>query len=114
MNDNTQAVNLVAGWESDSLYGAGVLALPGGLEAFADAALTRTVYNTRSFSYATDSYGYYTYDLVDKLGQYGNAPGAQITYLILPVGHRQNPLPNAEVVCATSSTTCPPPWAATP
>ncbi|MFO1253693.1 MAG: TonB-dependent receptor, partial [Inhella sp.] len=97
VNDNTQAVNLVAGWESDSLYGAGVLALPGGLEAFADAALTRTTYNTRSFSYATDSYGYYTYDLVDKLGQYGNAPGAQITYLILPVGHRQNPLPNAEV-----------------
>jgi len=97
VNDNTQAVNLVAGWESDSLYSAGVLALPGGLEAFADASLTRTVYNTRSFSYATDSYGYYTYDLVDKLGQYGNAPGAQITYLILPVGHRQNPLPDAEV-----------------
>ncbi|WIT12485.1 TonB-dependent receptor [Paucibacter sediminis] len=97
LNDNTAAVNLVAGWQTDSVYGAGVLALPAGFELFADAALTRSRYNTRSFSYGTDSYGYYTYNQVDKLGQYGNAPGAQVSYLILPAGHPQNPLSNAEV-----------------
>ena len=97
LNDNTQAVNVVSGWQTDSVYSAGVLALPAGFELFGDASLTRTQHNTRSFSYGTDSYGYYTYDLVDKLGQYGNAAGAQVSYLILPVGHPQNPLGNAEV-----------------
>ena len=97
LNDNTTAVNLVAGWRTDSLYGAGVLALPKGFELFGDVSLTRSRYDTRSFSYGSDAYGYYTYDLVDKLGQYGNAPGAQVTYLILPAGHPQNPLSSAEV-----------------
>ncbi|MGM9516756.1 TonB-dependent receptor plug domain-containing protein [Roseateles sp. DB2] len=97
LNDNTSAVNLVAGWQSDSLYSAGVLALPKGFELFGDLSLTRSRYNTRSFSYGSNAYGYYTYDLVDKLGQYGNAPGAQVSYLILPEGHPQNPLSTGEV-----------------
>ncbi|MBT9459277.1 MAG: TonB-dependent receptor [Burkholderiaceae bacterium] len=97
VNDNTQSVNLVAGWKTDSLYTAGVLALPAGFELFGDASLTRSRYNTRSFNYGTDGYGFYTYNLVDKMGQFGNAAGAQISYLILPVGHSQNPLANAEV-----------------
>lgn len=97
VNDNTAAVNVVAGWTSDSAYAAGVLALPAGFELFGDASLTRSAYKASNYSYGTDSYGYYTYNLVDKLGQYGNAAGAQVSYLILPVGHPQNPLTNAEV-----------------
>ncbi|MCH7343462.1 TonB-dependent receptor [Pelomonas sp. CA6] len=97
LNDNTRSVSLSAGWTMDSVYGAGVLALPAGFELFADAALTRSAYHAPNFSYGSDSYGYYTYNQVDKAGRYGNAPGAQINYLILPVGHPQNPLADAEV-----------------
>lgn len=97
LGDGTADINLLAGWDSDSVYSAGVLALPAGFELFGDASLTRSRNNTRSFSYNTNSYGYYSYDLVDKLGQYGNAPGGKISYLILPVGHPQNPLSTGEV-----------------
>ncbi len=97
VNDNTKNVDVVAGWKSDSLYGAGVMALPGGFELFGDLSISRSRYNTHSFSYGTDSYGYYTYDLRDVLGQYGNAAGGQVSYLILPIGHPQNPKTDAEV-----------------
>lgn len=97
VNDNTGSVNLVSKYNSDTLYSAGSYALGGGAELFGDLSLARTKYGSNTYSYGTDSYAAYTYDLVDKHGSFGNPPGGKIAYLVLPVGHPQNPLTDKPV-----------------
>lgn len=97
LNDNTGAVTVQSDYQSDALYMAGTLKLPAGFELFGDASLTRTNYKSNSFSYGTDSYGAYTSDLRDVNGSFGNAKGGNVSYLILPVGHPQNPITTGAV-----------------
>lgn len=90
-NDNTTRVDLQPAYKHDSFYTAGAAKLPGDFEAFADASVIRTEYTIRGYSYDTNSYGAYTYDLLDVNGAFGNAAGAKIAYLVLPANHPQNP-----------------------
>lgn len=91
VNDNTDKVAIATKHRNDGLFVAGTLR-SGGLEWFGDLGLTRTEYDAPSFSYATNSYGAYTHDLRDVKGEFGNPVGGDISYLILPAGHPQNPV----------------------
>ena len=90
VNDNTTAVTLQSKSQRDNVYSALTYDLGQGWEMFGDAALSRSRQASGMYSYATNSYGAYTNDLVDKFGLYGNAPGTTISYLLLPADHPQN------------------------
>ncbi|OEZ98162.1 TonB-dependent siderophore receptor [Duganella sp. HH101] len=90
VNDNTTAVTLQSKSQRDNAYSALTYDLGQGWEMFGDAALSRSRQASGMYSYATNSYGAYTNDLVDKYGLYGNAPGTTISYLLLPADHPQN------------------------
>jgi len=90
VGDSTNAVTLQSKSQRDNLYSAGTYALGGGWELFGDASLSRSRQASTMYSYGTNAYGAYTNDLVDKDGLYGNAPGANISYLLLPASHPQN------------------------
>ncbi|NVD70835.1 TonB-dependent receptor [Duganella sp. BJB1802] len=90
VNDNTSAVTLQSKSQRDNVYSALTYDLGRGWEMFGDAALSRSRQASSMYSYATNSYGAYTNDLVDKYGLYGNAPGTTISYLLLPASHPQN------------------------
>ncbi|MYM90242.1 TonB-dependent receptor [Rugamonas sp. FT82W] len=90
VNDNTSAVTLQSKSQRDNIYSALTYDLGRGWELFGDAALSRSRQASSMYSYATNSYGAYTNDLVDKYGLYGNAPGTTISYLLLPASHPQN------------------------
>ncbi|GJI98521.1 TonB-dependent receptor [Duganella caerulea] len=90
INDNTSAVTLQSKSQRDNIYTALTYDLGRGWEMFGDAALSRSRQMSSMYSYATNSYGAYTNDLVDKYGLYGNAPGTTISYLLLPASHPQN------------------------
>jgi len=90
INDNTSAVTLQSKSQRDNIYTALTYDLGRGWEMFGDAALSRSRQASSMYSYATNSYGAYTNDLVDKYGLYGNAPGTTISYLLLPASHPQN------------------------
>ncbi|MYM31678.1 TonB-dependent receptor [Duganella sp. CY15W] len=88
--DSTNSVTLQSKAQRDNVYSALTYALSGGWELFGDASLSRSRQASTMYSYATNSYGAYTNDLVDKYGLYGNAPGTTISYLLLPASHPQN------------------------
>jgi len=90
INDNTTAVTLQSKSQRDNVYSALTYDLGQGWEMFGDAALSRSRQASSMYSYATNSYGAYTNDLLDVHGLYGNAPGTTISYLLLPAGHPQN------------------------
>lgn len=90
--DNTKNVNVVSASTNDSIYATTTYELGSGWQAFGDASFSRVKYAANTFSYGTSAYAAYTYDLVDVKGEFGNAPGSPIAYLVLPVGHPQNPL----------------------
>jgi iron complex outermembrane receptor protein len=90
INDNTTAVTLQSQAQRDNIYSALTYALSGGWEMFGDASLSRSRQRATMYSYATNAYGLYTNDLIDKDGLWGNAPGTTISYLPLPAGHLQN------------------------
>ncbi len=91
INDNTDKVAIATQHRNDALYTAGTWRL-GELELFGDLSVTRTRYWAPGFSYGSNAYGAYTHDLRDVEGAFGNPAGGDISVLLLPVGHPQNPL----------------------
>lgn len=95
--DNTKNVNVVSASTNDAVYATANLALGSDWQLFSDASFSRVKYAANTYSYGTSAYAAYTYDLVDVKGEFGNAPGSPIAYLVLPVGHPQNPLKDKPV-----------------
>lgn len=77
----TDYQDIIAKTQRDSLFLSGVVDLGGGVELFSDLSLSRTKYLAESPSYSSGTYG-------PSPAGTGTLP---TTYIILPVGHPQNP-----------------------
>lgn len=79
IHDHTRFRDLVTASRRDALLLAGTATLAGGVEAFGDATLSRTVFRQQGISFASSTY-------------FNNGVLAE-PFIRLPVGHPQNPYP---------------------